>query len=204
MLHALIQNTSATSITASKVPAIAVTTTTNIQNGVSAANKYPTQNVRGMIPACSRINSFRRSLRSASTPAGTLSKKVGTIRQALIKPRYNAEPVYSRTAQFNATRVIHSPVWPTRFPAAKIPKIRDRSAKRGGEGPTSARALGFRLIYGTRPADKRSDLPLPNFVPLSLLVPSCSGRLPRRRNRGTPQQAHGGGRLRVHCNRRNS
>src|SRR3954471_20885230 len=102
MLHALIQNTSATSITASKVPAIAgptmrerfrtplsiatalatwlsgtkfgirelrtgvttaiktersVTTTANSQNGLSAASKYPTQNVEGMIPACSRINS---------------------------------------------------------------------------------------------------------------------------------------------------
>src|ERR671917_844437 len=98
MLHPLIQNTSATSITASKVPAIAgpkmrerfrtalstatalatwlsgtkfgirefrtgittairterrVTTTAKSQNGLSAANKYPTQNVESMVPACS-------------------------------------------------------------------------------------------------------------------------------------------------------
>ena len=140
MLPALIQNTFSTSITASKIPAIAgpkmrerfrtalstatalatrlsgtrfgitelrtgittaikdersVTTTANSQNGLSAASKYPTHTVNGMIPACSRIKSFRRSLRSASTPAGTLSKKAGAIRQALIKPRYNAEPVNS-------------------------------------------------------------------------------------------------------------
>src|ERR671917_2617521 len=202
MLHALIQNTSATSITASKVPAIAgpamrerfrtalstatalatwfsgtkfgtrelrtgvttaiktersVTTTANSQNGLSAASKYPTQIVGSMIPACSRINSFRRSLRSASTPAGTLSKKVGTRRQALIKPRYNAEPVNSRTAQFKATRVIHSPVWLTRFPTAKIPKDRDRRAKRVGEKRTSARVLGFKFIStigGPRPTQQ--------------------------------------------------
>src|SRR5215213_1755465 len=134
MLHALIQNTSATSMTA------------NSQNGLSAASKYPTQNVGSMIPACSRINSFRRSLRSASTPAGTLSKKAGTIRQALIKPRYNAESVNSRTAQFKATRVIHSPDWLTRFPAAKTPKHRERRAERAGEKRTSTRALGLNFV----------------------------------------------------------
>jgi hypothetical protein len=64
----------------------------------------------------------------------------------LIKPRYNAEPVNSRTAQFKATRVIHSPVWLTRFPAAKIPKDRERRANRVGEERTSTRALGFKFI----------------------------------------------------------
>jgi hypothetical protein len=123
-----------------------VTTTANGQNGLSAASKYPTQNVESMVPACSRINSFRRSLRSASTPAGTLSKKAGTIRQALIKPKYNAEPVNSRTAQFKATRVIHSPAWLIRYPAAKIPKDRERKAKRVGEKRTSTRALGSKFI----------------------------------------------------------
>src|SRR5215210_2188563 len=123
-----------------------LTTTANSQNGLPTANKYPTQNVESMVPACSRINSFLRSLRSASTPAGTLSKKAGTIRQALINPRYNAEPVNSRTAQFKATRVIHSPDWLTRFPAAKIPKDRERRAKRVGEERTSTRALGLKFI----------------------------------------------------------
>lgn len=96
MLDALIQNTSATSITASRVPAIvgpamrerlrtapstatalatwlsgtrfgirelrtgvtmaikaerSVTTTANSQNGLPAANTYPTQNVASMTPA---------------------------------------------------------------------------------------------------------------------------------------------------------
>jgi hypothetical protein len=64
----------------------------------------------------------------------------------LIKPRYNAEPVNSRTAQFKATRVIHSPDWLTRFPAAKTPKDRERRAERAGEKRTSTRALGLNFV----------------------------------------------------------
>jgi hypothetical protein len=63
----------------------------------------------------------------------------------LIKPRYNAEPVNSKTAQFKATHVIHSPVWLIRYPAEKIPKDRERKAKRAGEERTSTRALGSKF-----------------------------------------------------------
>jgi hypothetical protein len=54
--------------------------------------------------------------------------------------------VNSRTAQFKATRVIHSPAWLIRYPAAKIPKDRERKAKRVGEKRTSTRALGSKFI----------------------------------------------------------
>jgi hypothetical protein len=56
------------------------------------------------------------------------------------------EPVNSRTAQYKATQVIHSPVWLTRYPTAEIPKYRERRAKRAGEERTPARALVSSLI----------------------------------------------------------
>src|ERR687894_616017 len=103
MLHPLIQNTSATSITASKVPAIA----------------GPAMRER-----------FRTALLTATALATWLS---GT--------RFGIRELRTGT-----TRVIHSPVWLTRFPAAKIPKDRERRANRVGEERTSTRALGFKFI----------------------------------------------------------
>jgi hypothetical protein len=62
-----------------------------------------------MIPVCSRINSLRRFIRSASTPAGRPQSKAGSNLQALTAPRARGEWVHWRIAQFIAVISIQSP-----------------------------------------------------------------------------------------------